>query len=85
MEFVERLKMSQLELGMNSTQFAKYMGMSRAWLIDVRSNTKPSRTLQPMTMIKIHKILGIPLEVMEKYNKMVVRNVLAEWEYNERN
>lgn len=44
-----------------------------ATLIDFFSDNTPMRPLRQSTMGKIHNHLGIPYEVMEEYNEVVLK------------
>lgn len=73
MEFPRILKRKQWEHGMTGVEFAKYLGKSRPWLTQIyclRKDTKKYR-LSELTMYDLEDKLGIPIEVMEQYNRDV--------------
>lgn len=72
-EFPKLLKKKQEELELNNKEFAKYIGRTRAWLVYVYNNdlTK-SHKLSDYNMVELNKLLGIPLDVMIRYNVAVV-------------
>ena len=73
MEFPRIMKRKQWELGMTGVEFAKYLGKSRPWLMKIyclRENSIKYR-LSDLTMYDIEEKLGIPLDVMEQYNRDV--------------
>lgn len=72
-EFPKLLKKKQEELKLNNKEFAKYIGRTRAWLVYVYNNdlTK-SHKLSDYNMVELNKLLGIPLDVMIRYNVAVV-------------
>ena len=73
MEFPRLMKRKQLEHRMTGVAFAKFLGKSRPWLMQVycvREDTKKYK-LSELTMYDINDKLGIPFDVMEQYNRDV--------------
>ena len=73
MEFPRLMKRKQWEHGMTGVEFAKFLGKSRPWLMQLycsREDTKKYK-LSELTMYDIEDKLGIPLTVMEQYNRDV--------------
>lgn len=68
MKFEEILKTKQLELEMNNSNFAKYIGLHRTWLVSKYSKTAIQRPLSIETIGKLNNRLGIPISVMYEYN-----------------
>ena len=72
MQLEEMVKQKQIEMELNNSQFAKYLGMNRAWVVKFFSKTSDKRPLRPISIFKLHNRLNIPIEVMEEYNEMVL-------------
>ena len=62
----------QIALALTNDEFAKYLGVSRSWLIDMYSprliKKKPIRNL---TAFKLINKLSIPMSVIRDYNMFV--------------
>lgn len=71
-ELEEQLYYKQIELEMCDTKFADYIGLHRTWLANFRNNKSTKHKLSKKTIANIHNRLGIPLEVMEKYNQTIL-------------
>lgn len=76
-ELEEQLYYKQIELEMCDTKFADYIGLHRTWLANFRNNKSTKHKLSKKTIANIHNRLGIPLEVMERYNE----NLLEDGEH----
>lgn len=76
MEFPKLMKRKQWELGMTGEQFAKYLGKSRPWLMQLYCLRKDAKKykLGELTMYDLEDKLGISIEVMEKYNRDVIEH-----------
>lgn len=73
MEFPKIMKRKQWEAKMTGEQFAKHLGKSRPWLMQIycmRSDTRKYK-LSELTMYDLEEKLGIPISIMEQYNKDV--------------
>lgn len=71
-ELIELLKKRQRALELNNTQFANYIGISRAWLVRLYNVKLPRTQLKGETIAKFVERIAIPYEVMERYNKSIV-------------
>lgn len=73
MDFPKMLKRKQLELGMTITEFARHIGKSRQFLTYVYSKNENIKKykLSELTMYMFETKFGIPINVMEEYNKYV--------------
>ena len=73
MDFPKILKRKQLEMGMNVTEFAKYLGKSRQFLTVIYSKSEKLKKykLSDLTMYNFETKLGISPELMEEYNDYV--------------
>lgn len=67
--FIKILREKQRELGLTNTEFAKYLGKNRSWINNKYCSTGLVYPLRESTMQHLNKLLGIPYEVMEKYNQ----------------
>lgn len=76
-ELEEQLYYKQIELEMCDTKFADYIGLHRTWLANFRNNKSTKHKLSKKTIANIHNRLGIPLEVMNRYNE----NLLEDGEH----
>lgn len=54
-------------------QFAKFIGIGYASLIEFFDKNRPFRPLSNRTMAKIHNQVGIPYDIMEEYNKIILK------------
>lgn len=54
-------------------ELAKECGLCYATLIEFFNTEKPFRPLMDTTMDKLHNRLGISYEVMEEYNKYILK------------
>lgn len=73
MEFPRMIRRKQWEHKMTGAEFAKFLGKSRPWLMQLyclRKDTKKYR-LSESTMYDLEDKLGISIEVMEQYNRDV--------------
>ena len=78
--FPKLLKQCQLERHMSANQFAKHIGRSRPWIQSIYS-TNPNTEkygLSQLTMYMLNEKLGIPYDVMDKYNNDVKQNKLGD-------
>ena len=73
-ELEEQLYYKQIELEMCDTKFADYIGLHRTWLANFRNNKSTKHKLSKKTIANIHNRLGIPLEVMERYNESLLED-----------
>ena len=79
MELPKIIKRKQWEHKMTGVEFAKFLGKSRPWLMQLyctRRDTKKYK-LSELTMYDLEDKLGIPMELMEQYNKDVEEH--NEW------
>ncbi len=53
-------------------QFAKFIGIGYASLIEFFDKNRPFRPLSNRTMAKVHNQVGIPYDIMEEYNKTIL-------------
>ena len=74
MNFKEIMKQKKIELSMSNTQFAKYIGKHRSWVVALFNPNAIPRPLRDTTMYLLHDRLDIPFEVMEEYNKEVLES-----------
>ena len=74
---INKINYKQIELEMCDTKFADYIGLHRTWLANFRNNKSTKHKLSKKTIANIHNRLGIPLEVMERYNE----NLLEDGEH----
>lgn len=68
MQFIDLLKEKQMKLEMGNTDFAKYLGVHRTWLLNLYNPKIPEHPIRLSTMFKLHNRIDIPMEVMEEYN-----------------
>ena len=54
-------------------QFAKFIGIGYASLIEFFDKSRPFRPLSNRTMAKIHNQVGIPYDIMEEYNEIILK------------
>lgn len=73
-EFVKQLKAKQIQLEMNNSDFAKYIGMHRTWCINLYNKNLAKHPLSEQTMSKLYNRLGIDFDVMRDYNKQIIEN-----------
>lgn len=73
MDFPSMLKRKQLERGMGVAEFAKYIGKSRQFLTMIYSKNPNTKKygLSDLTMYQFETQFGIPVELMEEYNRQV--------------
>lgn len=71
-ELIELMKKRQKALEMNNTHFAKYIGISRAWLVRLYNTEQPRKQLKGETIAKFVERIAIPYEVIERYNRSVI-------------
>lgn len=65
----EKLRDSELSI----SQFSKQCGLHRQTLIDFFNEGTKFRPLRNSTMGKIHRSLGIPYDVMDDYNREILK------------
>lgn len=53
--------------------FAKQIGLGYANLIEFFDKNRPFRPLSTKTMSKIHNQVGIPYDIMEEYNEIILK------------
>jgi len=54
-------------------QFAKQIGLGYASLIEFFDKNRPFRPLSNKTMAKVHNQVGIPYDIMEEYNEIILK------------
>lgn len=54
-------------------EFAKFIGIGYASLIEFFDKTRPFRPLSNRTMAKVHNQVGIPYDIMEEYNEIILK------------
>jgi len=64
-------EMRQREMSIRG--FAKFIGIGYASLIEFFDKNRPFRPLSIKTMAKIHNQVGIPYEIMEEYNDIILK------------
>lgn len=76
-ELVELLKKRQKALELNNSQFARYIGITRAWLLRLYDVSKPRTQLKCETMAKFAERVAIPYDVLERYNRGIIKYTLT--------
>lgn len=71
-DFERELSRKQMELELNNTDFAKYIGMHRTWVMNLWNKNLPRHPLSKKTMSKLYNRLGISLDIMKAYNKQIL-------------
>lgn len=71
-ELIELMKKRQRALELNNTQFAKYIGITRAWLVRLYNVKLPRTQLKGETIAKFVERIAIPYDVIERYNRSVI-------------
>lgn len=72
-EFYKQMVTIKREKEVSIRSLAKECGLSYGTLIEFFDTTRIFRPLRDVTMAKIHNNLGISYEVMEEYNKEVLK------------
>lgn len=71
-DFEKELSQKQIELELDNTSFANYIGMHRTWLINLWNKRLPKHPLSKKTMSKLYNRLGISFETMNAYNEQIL-------------
>lgn len=71
-EFEKELSEKQMELELNNTAFAEYIGMHRTWVMNLWNHNIARHPLSKKTMSKLHNRLGMDIELMKEYNKQIL-------------
>lgn len=71
--FERELNKKQMELELNNTDFANYIGMHRTWVMNLWNQNLPRHPLSKKTMSKLYNRLNIDLELMVEYNKEILK------------
>lgn len=72
-KFYEMMLNIKREKELSSREFAKVVGLSYGAIIEFFNTDKPFRILTDKTMSKIHNNLGISYEIMNDYNKTIIK------------
>ena len=72
--FEKELSKKQMELELNNTAFANYIGMHRTWVMNLWNKNLPRHPLSKKTMSKLHNRLGMDLDIMIAYNNEILEN-----------
>jgi len=70
-EFYDIMKEKLRESELSITKFAERCGICKATMVDFFADNTPMRPIRNSTMGRIHKVLGIDYDIMEKHNKEV--------------
>jgi len=62
-----------IESGLSQREFAKKYNLSYAWLNFFISPTRPFMKIRTHNINKLHKELGIPIEVIMEYNEDIAK------------
>ena len=73
-DFEKELNKKQVELELNNTAFANYIGMHRTWVMNLWNKNLPRHPLSKKTMAKLYNRLGISFDTMVAYNKQMLEN-----------
>lgn len=76
-EFESELKHKQVELEMNNTEFANYIGMHRTWVVNMWNDNIQRHPLSKQTMMKLNNRLDIDYDTMLKYNMEIIEDRMA--------
>lgn len=71
-ELIELIKRRQKALELNNTHFAKYIGISRSWLVRLYNMKLPRKQLKGETITKFVERIAIPYDMIERYNRSVI-------------
>lgn len=72
-EFYRQLLAVKRERELSTRKLAKECGICYGTLVNFFNPSKPSSPLRDVTMARINNKLGISYEVMEEYNKEVLK------------
>lgn len=72
-EFYRQMLEMKREKELSSREFAKEMGLSYGLVIEFFNTDRPFRILTDKSMAKIHNNLGISYDVMQEYNKEILK------------
>lgn len=72
-EFYKSMLEEMRKRSMSIREFAKYVGISYASLIEFFDKKRIFRPMKNKNMAKIHNTLGIPYEVIEQYNETILK------------
>lgn len=72
------LEMSRERLDLSKEQFAKYLGVARAWLFRMYCPNKENTYIKPETMAKLIDKIDAPISLLEEHNRQIVYSILAK-------
>lgn len=69
-EVINKIFDKQLELEMNNTEFAKFLGVSRQWVTRLHNKNAEKRPFRFKVMCILCHACGIPMEELKRYNTL---------------
>lgn len=72
------LEMSRERLNLSKEQFAKYLGVARAWLFSMYCPNTENTYIKPKTMAKLIDKIDAPIGLLEEHNRQIVYAILAK-------
>jgi hypothetical protein len=71
-DFEKKLYNKQAELEMGNTDFARFIGVNRTWVVNFWNSNLPKHPLSKKTMFKLNNRLGISFDEMVEYNSRIL-------------
>lgn len=66
---IKKIIDKQVELEMNNTEFARFLGTSRQWVINIHNNNAKKSPFKFKTMCILAHACGLSIEELKDYNK----------------
>ena len=69
MKLIDLLNKTQMELELSNGEFAKYIGTSRTWWVNMKYHDNYGRPISKKTGFKLKNRIKVTDELIDEYNK----------------